>query len=106
VGTWRKNRRCGAAGPPTVQSEATPVDGRIVPDRNVACPDMRISNKSVPLMPLKDFDSSRLLEHAIFVEAFDVALVCSTSKRSRSRFGGPGRPSIFGVVALDWLVEN
>jgi lipoyl-dependent peroxiredoxin len=37
--------RC-AAGPPTVQSEATPVDVR-----NVARPDMRISKKSVPLIP-------------------------------------------------------
>ena len=32
---------------------------------------MRISKKSVPLMPLKDFGSSPFLEHGIFVEAFE-----------------------------------
>jgi AraC family transcriptional activator of pobA len=32
---------------------------------------MRISKKSVPLIPLKDFGSSPFLEHGIFVEAFE-----------------------------------
>jgi len=32
---------------------------------------MRISKKSVPLMPLKYFGSSPFLEHGIFVEAFE-----------------------------------
>jgi AraC family transcriptional activator of pobA len=32
---------------------------------------MRISRKSVPLMPLKDFGSSPFVEHGIFVERFE-----------------------------------
>jgi hypothetical protein len=32
---------------------------------------MRISKKSVPLIPLKDFGSSPFLENGIFVEAFE-----------------------------------
>ena len=32
---------------------------------------MRISKKSVPLIPLKDFGSSPFLQHGIFVEAFE-----------------------------------
>src|SRR6478672_9650142 len=32
---------------------------------------MRISKKSVPLIPLKDFGCSPFLEHGIFVEAFE-----------------------------------
>jgi hypothetical protein len=32
---------------------------------------VRISKKSVPLIPLKDFGSSPFLEYGIFVEAFE-----------------------------------
>src|SRR6266404_7391248 len=32
---------------------------------------MRISKKSVPLMPLQDFGSSPFLEHGIFIEPFE-----------------------------------
>jgi hypothetical protein len=57
---------------------------------------MRISKTSVPLIPLKDFGSSPILEHGIFVEVLSLQrgrehyLIGGTTKsRGRAIAAGP-----------------
>ena len=69
----------------------------------VARPNMRISKKSVPLMPLKDFGSSPLIEHGSLPTHSTSPWCARPLRRSRSiRRSGTDRPSAPESAHQQW----